>query len=263
MDCSRCVFKDCIPSSGGPFGGPQTGCLANRIETLKERGKAEYKDGCYHLSQFCNMYRTQKWADLHEEEDLLELATKETQTSFGIVICYDEKKSQMETTESIKNVDYPPRLINVVFSADEKAINVSKHFFIDHVHRLQNNGNGARFVMNLIDDKEMTDRSAFFPLLGSRCDYLIKIKQGQKIDPDYFNFINTSQNEKLDITTFFEDEENGVSVVPRSVVDNTYLDYQNYDLMCEGIKKLSIQQETYKKYEKKQEIHNQPKDATR
>ena len=63
MDCSKCLFKEVTPASGGLLGGPQVGCHANRIHRFSELGQAEYADGYYELKRFCSMYRPTDWLE--------------------------------------------------------------------------------------------------------------------------------------------------------------------------------------------------------
>ncbi len=261
MDCSVCIFavtNDGPPMSGGPFPDAQAGCEAGRLELLIELGKAEIPFGSnfYKLSRFCTMHRQQPWAEAQECESLVEKAKEEVKCRFGIVIEYKEGESQTETTNSILDIDYPPELVKIVMIASESQIKTSNMFFIDHIHKFQNNLNKAMFTMDKTDDISMKDRAGFFPLMGGDCSHLLKITQGQTIDKDYFNFINSSVNDKLEMITFFEDKKNGVKVIPRTIVDSLYLDFNNYDLMCEHLKDLSIQQNKYMGYEENKQIHN-------
>ena len=53
MDCSKCIFAEFSPpSSGGLLGVFQTGCSANRLETLKKLNKAKYSEdkSCYEIN---------------------------------------------------------------------------------------------------------------------------------------------------------------------------------------------------------------------
>ena len=82
-------------------------------------------------------------------------------------------------------------------------------------------------------------------------NYLIKIEAGQTIDGDFFNFIDTDVNKVLNMTTYFQDVDRDVSAIAFGVVNSQYPNYLDYDLMLKEMRKLSIDQKSYREYEKK------------
>jgi hypothetical protein len=109
------------------------------------------------------------------------------------------------------------------------------------------------------------DRDAFYPLIVTKYGYLTKIRPGSKIDCQYFNFINSEVNDSLNKVGLCEDCDNGVLAIHSKVVNSSYLDFENFDLMAEELKKHGRElsnQSTYIKYEKKKQIHNKPSNKT-
>ena len=82
-------------------------------------------------------------------------------------------------------------------------------------------------------------------------NYLIKIKAGQTIDSDFFNFIDMDVNELLNMTICYQDCERDVSALAFGVVNSQYPNYLDYDLMLKEMRTLSVDQKSYREYEKK------------
>ena len=59
---------------------------------------------------------------------------------------------------------------------------------------------------------------------------------GACIPKDALNDINNSVNDKLEIKVLFENRGQTMSIVPFSVAQSKYLDYNDYDLMVHGIR---------------------------
>ncbi len=62
---------------------------------------------------------------------------------------------------------------------------------------------------------------------------------------DFLEKIDISLNDKLETITIYE-HENIISL-PLWLANNNYLNYNNFDLMCEDLKKTAILHNMYKK----------------
>ena len=261
MDCSTCIFATATaPASGSPFGLSQCGCKVNRLGTLIERGEAAIKnselDGeqvnYYNLSRFCNMYRTSKWKRDSKIENPKESAKKESKSSFGIVIeTGNESPDELkQTCDSIKNICYKREKMIVVLSSLSKSVRAE--LLINEVHNFTDLGIDCQLVVHSgWSQKEEKDKDAFTPLMTKTRNYLIKIKAGQTIDSDFFNFIDMDVNELLNMTICYQDCERDVSALAFGVVNSQYPNYLDYDLMLKEMRSLSIDQKSYREYEKK------------
>ena len=257
MDCSKCIFAEFSPpSSGGLLGVFQTGCSANRLETLKKLNKAKYSEdkSCYELDKFCNLYRTNEWEDKHEDPSV-SMAKKEIQSTFGVVI-YDSLKATPEdlevTVSSLLESEYDKSKISVVLSTLPSKPIVQ---MVGLVNRIKEKINRVTGITHLVDEfmppsaiviqtlVETRDKQCFQKLVDM--SYFVKIKAGKSISPSWFSEIDTSLNERLEQVTLFENNE-GVTAIPCGVVRSLYLDYNNYDTMTEKLKEMSKTQDKYK-----------------
>ena len=262
MDC-----KDCVFATYNLDETEQIGCEAGRLEVLKEKDKAKLVSGkpYYELTQFCNMYRTKEWTDKLDEEDLVTRARLESMLTFGIVIEIDSDNIDQlnQTLDSIKSIDYPKNRIGIVLSKHGNPANVQN--YVNKVVELQELNFRSRLVVHGEVDIATIDRDAFYPLLATKYSYLTKTRPGSKIDCQYFNFLNSEVNDSLNKVGLCEDYDNGVLAIHSKVVNSSYLDFENYDLMAEALKKHGRElsnQSTYIKYEKKQQIHNKSTNKT-
>lgn len=261
MDCSTCIFADTTPpTSGGPFGLSQCGCKVNRLDTLIERGEASLVqpilDGeqvnYYKLSRFCNMYRTSKWKRDSKIQNPQESAKKEAKCSFGVLVEVSDQKEEdvRKTAESLKNICYEKENITIVFSSLTKTFPIQA--LINQVHNFMDLDIDCELVIHSgWSQKEEKDKDAFTPLMTKSRNYLIKIEAGQTIDDDFFNFIDMDVNEVLNMTTYFEDVDRNVSAIAFGVVNSQYPNYLDYDLMLKEMRTLSVNQRSYREYEKK------------
>ncbi len=262
MDCQNCVFATYNVDKT-----KQVGCEAGRLEVLKEKDMAKPVLGkpYYELTQFCNMYRTKAWGDKFDTEDLVARARLESMLTFGIVIDIDSDKIDQlnQTLDSIKSIDYPKRGIKVILSKSANSNNVQN--CINKVIELQELNFRAKLVAHCEVDIATIDRDDFYTLITQKYSYILKIKTGTKIDSQYFNFINSEVNDSLNMVGLCEDCNNGVLAIHYNVVNSSYIDFANYDLMAEELKKHGRElsnQSTYIKYEKKKQIHNKPSNKT-
>lgn len=247
MDCTKCIFSENVVASGGPFGGPQIGCKAGRLDTFKKKGKAECKDGVYHLDQFCNMYREHEWAALKEEKHLLETAKKEVQCSFGIVVYHeDESKEQLnKTLRSIKNIDYNKNKIGVVLSVNRKYAR-DILWFVEMTETMQQAGYYFRFTMHEYEDRPVFREWECFMKVAN-AGYLTKLNSGDCIHPSTFNIIDEEVNQKLNQIALFDHVANDISIVNKSVASHNYHNHNNFELMINDVRKQAQEGNLYLK----------------
>jgi len=207
----------------------------------------------FKLDRFCNMYRTSDWKyQLGEiEKPLKEIAQEEAVSTFGIVIESDDQNEEdiKSTFDSIIETDYAKNKISVVLSAKIKSMHTQ--IFLNEVERLRAKGPECQLVFHVENDQWVRDRDAFANLMTGKYNFIIKIKAGQKVDSEFFRFVDKEVNEILDMAAFFEDCDNGIIAIPFGVVNAAYLDFQDYDLMMKELKTISIDQRSYREYEKK------------
>lgn len=269
MNCSKCIFANTAPPmSGGPYGTFQTGCKTGRLKKFIEMGKAELpindaefsleeQNNFYNISTFCNHSRDYAWVKTigkqgASHEELIEQMRHEVKSSFGIVVNMGEEGEEelKQTASSIKNACYPHDKITVIISAEKK--NLHTQIYLNVVEDLRNSGiNCTLFFHASGFDKSEVEREAFTKVFDDYRTHLCKINAGQVIDTDMMGFVQDVLNEDLETVVCFEDEVNGVIFISKNLVNNVYLNYQDYDLMAEDMVKESIIQKNYKKYETK------------
>ncbi len=241
MDCSKCIFSETAVSSGGPYGGPQTGCSANRIEIFKKRGKAEYKDGSYHLKQFCNLYRTDKWKE-QREPPYLEKANEEIKTSFGVIIDDDTSKpfSDLEkTVTSFSETNYEKEKIKIVLStSNERRIEELVHL----THKSQETVK-TELITHLHNIKPLKEKESFQKVVD--CNFFVYARTGTKISPEEFSIVDDCINKDLKQFSLFKNKD-GISYCPSKTVRSLYLNHNDYDLMLSELEVIAKQQGMYK-----------------
>lgn len=267
ISCSRCIFVETLPPmSGGPFNYHQTGCAAGRLDLFKTQNKCRYVNGSgfYELSQFCNMYRGEEWMEdrldegFQNKQELAQAAKEENKIVFGFII--DHTEDLDKTMSSLLESNYDTSKLRIIFSLIlEKSTTEDRRLVMDFVNELKKKDILANMIIHTTDDQITIDSRCFTPLLGEKCGYIAKIKSPRQIDTNYLDFINTQINDNVSQYTFFEDS-NGVEMIHTGVINKTYLEFKDYDLMCGGLKDMSKKQGSYKQYDKKREIHNQPAD---
>lgn len=245
MDCDKCVFNirdDGPPMSGGPFGGGQVGCKADRLQKFIDKGKATREGGAssYELTQFCNMYRTDEW------EGDLDKAISETKPMFGVIINSSDSNIDLvkKSLDSIKSVNYVKNYVKVVISMPHlgKQINELMHM-VNEMVKLDFH---CEFVLHLTDDPAITEKSAFQKIYSA--GYFVYMEAGEELDPDFFNYVDKSVNEKLDMVCMFED--GGISICHQGVVNSIYLECKGYKDMLNRLRDESKQKGVYDKYQR-------------
>lgn len=239
MDCSECIFAEFSPpSSGGPYGVFQTGCSIDRLDTLKSLNKAKFVEdkACYELTQFCNLYRTSGWAG-----DII-AARKEVEPTFGIAV-YDSPQATIDelevTASSLLESKYDKSKLSIVISTFPAR---PMRQVVDLVNRVKIKVNNVKGITHLFEKSNTRDRECFQKLMGA--SYFVKIGAGQIISPLWFNKIDISLNERLEHITLFENL-GAATAIPCGIVRSLYLDFNDYDLMVKGLKKISKEQDKY------------------
>ena len=260
MSCKDCIFCETVVSSGGPFGGPQIGCSANRFNKYIASEKAELApEGFYSISQFCNLFRDTEWKKDWEQSEtdlsMTEKARSEITAMFGFIILGE--KDIAKTTNSIVGTNYDKSKLRIIFSIESGGeSDLGRRLVMDQVNILKKIDIVSQMIIHTsAADRITIDSRCVGPLMGEKCNYIIKTKSGEEIDPDYLNFIDTTINDNLEKYTFFEDG-NGIQAIHANVINHSYIEVKDYDLMCEQLREMAIKQGSYKKYEKKKEIYN-------
>lgn len=246
MDCSECIFAQQVVSSGGPLGGPQIGCLANRIDILKEKGKAKLgENGYYELKQFCNMYRESDWAS-HYDGNHLEKAKNQAKVKFGVLVLdspdckwEDTESTMISLLESIKH--YDNRCACVVISC---GIDKTANHVMNIIDRFRDAGLDCESITHrFLFDQQMREKEAFQKIADK--DFFLKLLPGSSVPAETFEKINQSINEKLEQTIVFESD--GHLILQKYAVNNMYLKFKDYDDMSASLKKFAILEDKYKR----------------
>ena len=242
MDCSKCVFVEGVASSGGYV---QVGCSADRLSTLVNRGKARFNDddGSYHLQQFCNMYRTEKWSSSQEEDgDRLAIARSEITPSFGVVI-QDDTESDIEQLEqtlaSFCSMDYDSDKMKIVISSTTHR---EPSDIVRLVHDAQKHVEQTEYVSHLHSFKAIQEKESFQKIVDR--NYFVYAKVGATARKSLFKDVDSSLNTTLEQITMYKSGD--ISCCPSNVVRSLYLDHNDYDLMLLDLEKISKEQGMYR-----------------
>lgn len=232
-NCEKCSFAIFDKNE-------QIGCSANRLEKFQTLDKAvkhsEDNKSWFLLKRFCNMYR--------EDEETLDKAYDKIKCKFGIVIFDHDDESTDIAIESCKNIKYDRSKFFIVISS--KHTNIFRKRF-DQINQLKGLGIASCVVTNVdpLNKIDAIEREAFIKLYG--CSHFLKINHDQNIPKTFFDRVNHSVNDELETILMYE--FNNVKCIPFWLVNNTYLEYNSYDLMSDDIKQESIENSMYKKYE--------------
>lgn len=232
-NCEKCSFAIFDKNN-------QIGCAAQRLEKFQALDKASQhsqdEKTWFLLKRFCNMYR--------EDDTTVEDAYNKIKCKFGIVIFDHDEESSDAAIESCKNIGYDYSKFFVVISSKHHK-QFGKRF--NQVNSLKEAGIKTFLITSF--DKDATtpslEHEAFLKLNG--CSHLLKVNHDQKIPVDFFNNINMSINDDLETILMYE--QNNIKCIPFWLVNNEYLNYNNYELMSDSIKDNSIKHSMYKKYE--------------
>lgn len=232
-NCEKCSFAIFD-------GNTQIGCAAGRLEKFQALDKTiqhcENNKSWFLLKRFCNMYR--------ESDTSVNDAYDKIKCKFGIVIFDHDEDSLDVAIESCKNIEYDKSKFFVVISSKHYKM-FGKKF--NQINELKNIGIKGFLITSFNNeiDASSIEHEAFSKLYG--CTHLIKINHDQEIPKNFFDKINDSVNDKLETILMYE--QNNVKCIPFWLVNNTYLEYNNYDLMSNDIKEESTAKSMYKKYE--------------
>lgn len=232
-NCEKCSFAIFDENN-------QTGCAANRLEKFQALDKAvQHSEGdknWFLLKRFCNMYR--------EGESSIDEAYDKIKCKFGIVI-FDHDENSLDTAiESCKNIEYDKSKFFIALSSKHYKMFGKKFTQINELKSMGIKG----FLITSFDNQahvSSIEHEAFSKLYG--CTHLIKVNHDQEVPKNFFDKINDSVNDKLETILMYE--QNNVKCIPFWLVNNTYLEYNSYDLMSNDIKEESIEKSMYKKYE--------------
>lgn len=239
-NCKNCVFK--IEQDG-----EQTGCKAGRLKTFLDRGEAgklgSYLD--YKIFRLCNLYRDDTWR-YKDSQDSLQVAKEEVKTKFCIIIFDDPKNSQLEqAVESIYNLDYPQDKIQVVISSYHQE-NVTH--LVTITNQLSEKFKHSKLVLNWYhNNKSLIEYDAF-----SKCVYngfFVKMNHNDTLPKHLLRTVDDSINNKLEKTAIFAYRD--IPLIPRAVVSNQYLNYNDFDLMARGVIQEAKQQNLFQYIDEK------------
>ena len=241
MDCTNCIFAEVDD------GGVQAGCRASRLHKyikLNLAHRAE-ESNFYELSKLCNMKRDEDWLETkclpkYDQYDALDIAKMEMEPTFGIII-YDDSPNPNDintTLNSIKDINYNKNKYTIVWSVHVDTLKNRGTTLIDAVSCVQDlKLAGHKIWLSLHKDTlniATRDKECFSKV--THASYWVKMAHGVCIPKDAFNDINNSVNDKLEIKVLFENRGQTMSIVPFSVAQSKYLDYNDYDLMVHGIR---------------------------
>lgn len=233
MNCKGCIFAEMSQDD------IQDGCKAGRLEIFIDLGKASLKGDAFSLQRFCNMYRSDEWKGLRknqEEQDLLKSAKKESATSFGIVVFDNEEiiREQLEgTLQSIESLDYDPKKIQILINS---FVGRGVDYIVQKVEELRSKGYHTKMMLHheLLSTAEK-EKESFQKIFNNH--YFVSTHSGDLIPQGFLKEIDKSINERAEIICAFQ--SGGTTAIPRYVVRNEYLNYNDYHLMVEGVIKAS------------------------
>lgn len=236
MNCKNCIFATWDSDKKS-----QLGCSVDRLSKLIALKRAEVTTNdnisYYELKRFCNLYRTEEWKNKHEPNNLVEQALIEIKASFGIVVYDIEDGDNLEETlDSIYRIRYDKKLIKIILSSFSTEANVG--YLVSKVHKLQEKG--FRCIANIHSydrtNHQLRDKECFLKILPY--SQFVRMKSGSILSEDTFEQIDDAVNNKLEQISLVAEE--GVSIIPASIVNQEYLKYNDYDLMIKGIEQATI-----------------------
>lgn len=215
----------------------QVGCAANRLQKFTEQGKVkDGENGYFTISRFCNMHRRTNIS--------VDVAYDSIKSKFGIAIFgFDESEDYINTAiESCKKIEYDKHKFRISLYSNKK-----EHFgrLFNEVNEFKKLGIEARLFFNVVERSIIDSETDVFQYLRG-CSHLVKMRSDQSIDPLFLHNINKSLNDDLEVA--FTYESNNVYCLPFWIVNQQYLNYNNYDLMTSNIIQESIESSMHKTY---------------
>lgn len=238
MDCKECIFADY-------YNDVQVGCKAERLDKFIEDNAAQIdKDNKYYnLTKFCNLYRTESWANNTTAEiNDLQRARSEVMPLFGIVITHGDNNSVEElkkTVDSILNIEYPQEKVKVIISSPQIHFNEIVHF----VNVLKEKFKSSESIFHIVTDTYTKDTESFRKIIDST--YFVSTRSGETIDKDLFLYIDKSMNDELNKMCMFD--LGATTIILKKVMLNVYLKFKDYELASNHIRTLCINQNKYEK----------------
>ena len=236
MDCSKCIFN--IMDDGPSMSGGQVGCKAGRLQKFIDKGKAirEFGSTSYELTQFCNMYREEDCDIKEQRYNIMPL--------FGIVVSLKPEDTLEEVDELCRHLEslkYPKEKLKIIISAPSglKYADSLLHSF----RVLKENFIAAELVLHLHNEGNARDNETFKKLL--KATYFVKMSVKDRFSLEVFETVDNLINEEMKHVCFIEN--NSVYIVLKSVIQQIYYNYENYEKAVEGLKTISVEQDKYEK----------------
>lgn len=150
----------------------------------------------------------------------------EVNKTFGLILEVQDSENDLKrTVESIKNIEYPSNKFIVTISINSNRLHTQ--IVINEVEHLKTNGINASAVIHMfIEDQYVVDTDTFSTIMNANVDYVCKMQAGCIVEKDLFMTINNENKESI-----YRDRANNIVILPRELVNNSYLDFLNYNLM--------------------------------
>ena len=223
--CSDCVF---YVDENPPY------CLAGRLERLKALGKATLTaDRQWQLNQICNIRREPEWVE--PCEDLVSKALNEVSPTFGIIVndlvdC--DYEDLLKTIDSICKVDYRKDNIKVVICSNFKR---SANQIMNAVDTARSSV-PTESITHVLSNIQDVEKETFQKIVSYQ--YFVHINAGNVLPSNSLNFVDESLNQHLKQTCIFT--ANGVTIMPRSIVRQNYLNFGCYEDLANAMKNEAI-----------------------
>lgn len=230
--CEGCDWAMEVVTSGGPSGGPQSGCHAGRLAKFKSRGEATRNSdtGYYDLSRTCTLKRK-------DFEGTLEQAVYQIEPLFGVVI-EDDGEGDWEDVVSAANQiidqDYNRKKISVIVSTSiprgmEKIVLMTEKF------NPMGYGNFKTVIHAMNIEQEVKELDQWRPLVKS--SYFVKIKASEKptIKEDFLSSIRDRVVDDLEQIVI--EDYTGVTVSLASAVRATYNNYNSFEKTLDKLRR--------------------------
>ena len=220
--CSDCVFY------------VDENCLAGRLERLKALGKATLTaDRQWQLNQICNIRRESEWVE--PCEDLVSKALDEVSPTFGIIVndlvdC--DYEDLLKTIDSICKVDYRKDNIKVVICSNFKR---SANQIMNAVDTARSSV-PTESITHVLSNIQDVEKETFQKIVSYQ--YFVHINAGNVLPSNSLNFVDESLNQHLKQTCIFT--ANGVTIMPRSIVRQNYLNFGCYEDLANAMKNEAI-----------------------
>lgn len=228
--CSYAIFEN----------GNQTGCKTGRLDKFKQLDKAAVYENenksWYVLKRFCNLYR-------EKEQDINE-AKKQIASTFGIVVSDHNTEYSNVAIESLKDINYDQTKYKIVISSKHNKKAGELFNYVNYFNKIRDIN--CDLSIELDNVKTIIDYNMFSKC--SRCAYFIKIESNKALPRDILSYVNNSINERLETISFYEGD--GFTIVPSLIVNKFYIDFNDYELLLAELKRQSLEEDMYRKYER-------------